>query len=81
LIELRQKLLKQDVIIYVLRSKDILILFGIRKTYESSGTNLLLYQFMKGVIKLIVAVIEECYFYPLYAKFYPVFFSHILLHM
>jgi hypothetical protein len=34
---------KQEVIHYVLRSTNVLNLFGIRKNYQSSGTNLLLY--------------------------------------
>jgi hypothetical protein len=41
---------------------------------HSSGRNLLLYQFIKRVISLIVIIIEESPSYQLHTKFYPPFF-------
>jgi hypothetical protein len=52
-----------------------LIPSGIRKNYYSNGRNLLLYLFIKRVIKLTVVITEECHYYQLHTKFYPVFFS------
>jgi len=47
LIKVRQKWTKQDVIHYVLTLTYLLILFGISKNCHSSGSNLLLYLFIK----------------------------------
>jgi hypothetical protein len=51
----------------------LLILFGIRKKCQSSERNLLLYLFVKLVIKLTVIVIEGYHCYQLHTKFiqYP----------
>jgi hypothetical protein len=49
-----------------------LILYGIRRNCHCSGKNLLLYQFIKRVIRLII--IEESPSYQLSTKFYPTFF-------
>jgi hypothetical protein len=46
--------------LYVLRTTDLLILFGIRKIFQSSGCNLLLYLFIRMAIKLS-SIIEECH--------------------
>jgi hypothetical protein len=46
-----------------------LILFGITKNYHISGRNLLLYLFVKRVIKLTALIIEECGYYQLRTKF------------
>jgi hypothetical protein len=54
--------------------KDLLVLDGIRKKCHSSGSNLLLYQFIKRVIKLIVVIIEESPSYQLPTELYLTFF-------
>jgi hypothetical protein len=51
-----------------------LILYGIRRNCHSSRRNLLLYQFIKRVIRLIVIIIKESPSYQLLTKFYPTFF-------
>jgi hypothetical protein len=43
---------------YVLRYTNLFVLYRIRRNCHSSGRNLLLYQFIKRVIKLII-IIEE----------------------
>jgi hypothetical protein len=50
------EVIKQEVIYYILRSTNFLILFGIRKNCHDSGRNLLLYLFTKRVIKLLIGV-------------------------
>jgi hypothetical protein len=61
LIKFRQTWSKQEVVIhYVLRSINLLILFGIRKNCHSSGSNPLLLPFVKWEIKWAVIIIEEC---------------------
>jgi hypothetical protein len=50
------KLIKAGVKHYVLRYTDLFVLHGIRRNCHSSGRNLLLYQFIKRVIRLIVIV-------------------------
>jgi hypothetical protein len=52
----------------------LFVLYGIRRNCHSSGRNLLLYQFTKWVIRLIVIIIEESPSYQLPTKFYPSFF-------
>jgi hypothetical protein len=66
---------KQEMKHYVLRSKNSLILFGIRKNCLISGRGLLLYQFTRRLIKLTVAIIMGYHCYQLHTKFYPIFFS------
>jgi hypothetical protein len=44
---------------YVLKCTDLFVLYGIRRNCHSSGRNLLLYQFIKRVIRLIVIIIGE----------------------
>jgi len=51
-LKFRQNWFEQEVIHYVLISTNLLILFGIRKKYHSTGRNLLLHVFMERVIKL-----------------------------
>jgi hypothetical protein len=53
---------------------DLFALCGIRRNCHSSGRNLLLYQLIKRVIRLIVIIIEESPSYQLPTKFYPTFF-------
>jgi hypothetical protein len=55
------------------------ILYGIRRNCHSSGRNLLLYQFIKRLIRLII--IEESPSYQLPTKFYPTFFWPVYLLM
>jgi hypothetical protein len=50
------------------------ILYGMRRSCHSSGRNLLLYQFIKRVIRLVVIITEEPPSYQLPTKFYPTFF-------
>jgi hypothetical protein len=59
---------------YVLRYTNLFDVYGIRRNCHSSGRNLLLYQFVKRAIRLIVIIIEESPSYQLPAKFYPTFF-------
>jgi len=61
--------------------KIIITLFGIRKIFHSSGRNLLLYLFIKRVIKLTVVIIQEHYCYQPHTKFYPLFLSQGYLNM
>jgi hypothetical protein len=65
-----QNQFKQEVNYYCLRSINSLILFGIRKNCLISRRRLLLYQFIKRVIKLIVVIIVgyHCYELPLKVK-------------
>jgi hypothetical protein len=65
---------KQEVKRYVLRYINLFVLYGIRRNCHSSGRNLLLYQFIKRVTRLIVIIIEETPSYQLPTKFYPTFF-------
>jgi hypothetical protein len=51
-----------------------LVLYGIRRNCHSSGRSLLLYQFIKRGISLIVIIIEESPSYQLPTKFYLTFF-------
>jgi hypothetical protein len=59
---------------YVLGYTNLFVLYGIRRNCHSNGRNLLLYQFVIRVIRLIVIVIEESPSYQLPTKFYPTFF-------
>jgi hypothetical protein len=44
---------------YVLRYTNLFVLHGIRRNCHRNGRNLLLYKFIKRVIRLIVIIIEE----------------------
>jgi hypothetical protein len=68
------KLIKAGGDHYVLRYTNLFVVYGIRRKCHSSGRNLLSYQFVKRVIRLIVIIIEECPSYQLSMKFYPTFF-------
>jgi hypothetical protein len=74
LIRFRLNRSKQGVKHYVLRDTNLFVLYGIRRNCHSNGRNLLLYQFIKRVIRLIVIIIEESSSYQLPTKFYPTFF-------
>jgi len=54
LTKFQQNWSKEEAIYYVLNPTNLLILFGIRKNYHSNGRNLLLYQFIRRVIKQIL---------------------------
>jgi hypothetical protein len=56
---------------YVLRYIDLFALCGIRRNCHSSGRDLLLYQFIKMVIRLTVIIMDESPSYQLPTKFYP----------
>jgi hypothetical protein len=74
LIRFWPNLSKQGVKHYVLRYRDLFVLYGIRRNCHSSGGSLLLFQFIKRVIRLIVIIIEESPSYQLPTKLYPTFF-------
>jgi hypothetical protein len=59
---------------YVLRYTDLFVLYEMRRNCHSSGKNVLLYQFIERVIRLIVIIMEESPSYQLSTKFYPTFF-------
>jgi hypothetical protein len=59
LIIFRLNLSKQGLKYYITRYTDLFVLYGIRRNCHSSGRNLLLYQFIRRVITLIVKIIEE----------------------
>jgi hypothetical protein len=59
---------------HVLRYTNVLVLYGIRRNCRSNGRNLLLYQFIKWVIKWTVIIIKESPSYQLPTKCYPTFF-------
>jgi hypothetical protein len=69
LIKFRQNWTKQDIMHFVLRSTNLLIMFGIRKNSHSSGRSQSLYFFIKRTIKLTVVFIEEYHCYRLHIKF------------
>jgi hypothetical protein len=68
------ELIKAGVKYYILRYTNLFVPYGIRRNWHSSGRNLLLYQFIRRVIRLIVIIIEESPSYQLSTKFYPTFF-------
>jgi hypothetical protein len=68
------ELIKAGVKHNILRYKDLFVLYGMRRNCHSSGRNLLLYQFIKRVIRLTVIIIKESPSYQLPTKFYPTFF-------
>jgi hypothetical protein len=71
-----QNLSKQELKHYGLRSRDSLILFGVRKNCLISEESPLLYQFTRRVIKSsTVVIIKEYHSYGLNTKFYPIPFT------
>jgi hypothetical protein len=52
------ELIKAGVKYYILSYTDLFVVFGIRRNCHSSGKNLLLYQFTKRAISLIVIIIN-----------------------
>jgi hypothetical protein len=62
LIKFQQNSSEQDAIHYVLRSRNLLILFGIRKNCHC-GSNPSLYLFLNCVIKLTVVIIEGYHYF------------------
>jgi hypothetical protein len=71
----RQNCSNQEVIYHVLKSTDLLILFGIRKNCHSSGRNLLLFLYIKRGMKLTVVMIQEYRYYQLHTTVCPIFLS------
>jgi hypothetical protein len=63
-----QKLFKQEVKYYGLRSINSLILFGVRKNSLISGRSLLLYQFTRRAIKLNIVIIVGYHCHQLHTK-------------
>jgi hypothetical protein len=63
---------------HILSFTNLLILFGIRKNCHGSGRNLLLYVFVKRVVKLTIVILEGYHYYQLNTKFYPSFFSQCI---
>lgn len=57
---------------YILKSTKLLILFAIRKNYQRSGRNLVLYLFIRRVIKQTSNYWKT--YYHLHTKFYPALF-------
>jgi hypothetical protein len=68
------ELIKAGVKCYVLRYTNLFVLYGIRRNCLRNGRNLLLYQFVKKVIRLSVIIIGESPSYQLHTKFYTPFF-------
>ena len=71
LIKSQQKLLKQRVQQFTLRTINLLILFGISRNCLRSGRIPSLYLFIQGVMKQILVIIEAYHFCQLHTKFYP----------
>jgi hypothetical protein len=72
--QISAELTKAGVKRYILRYTDLFVLYGIRRNCHSSGRNQLLYQFINGVIRLMVIIIERPPPYKLPTKFYLTFF-------
>jgi hypothetical protein len=68
------ELIKAGMKHYVLRYADLFVVYGIRRNCHSSGKNLLLYQFIKWLLRLVLIIIEESPSYQLPTKFYLTFF-------
>jgi hypothetical protein len=65
---------KKGVKDYILRYTVVLVLYGIRRNCHSSGRSILLNQFIKRAIRLIVIIIEDSLSYQLPTKFYITLF-------
>jgi hypothetical protein len=52
----------------------LFVLYGIRNNCHGTGGSVLFCQFIKGVIRLIVIIIEDSPSYQLPTKYYPTFF-------
>ena len=63
--------LKQGVEQFTLRSKNLLILFGIMKNFLRSGKSQTLYLFIRRVIKQTVVNIQAYHLCQQHTKFYP----------
>jgi len=72
--KLRQNCNKQEVIHYVLRFINLLILFE-KKNCRNNGKNVSLYLFIKRVIKLTVVVVQGYHFYQVRTKPNAIFLS------
>jgi hypothetical protein len=70
----QQNLLKEEVEQEILRSRNLLIISGIKKNCLNSGRSQLLYLFTRRVIKQTVILIMAHYCYQQRTQFYPTFF-------
>jgi hypothetical protein len=61
----------------ILRSTNLIILLGIRKNCKSSGHNILLYLYIRRVVKWTTVIVEECNCCQLHTKFYQKFFCQV----
>jgi hypothetical protein len=68
------ELIKAEVGQFVLRSINLLILFGIKRNCLSSGRSQSLYLFIRRVMKHIAVIIEAYHFCQPHTKFYPTSF-------
>jgi hypothetical protein len=60
---------------------NLFVLYGIRRNCHSSGRNLLLYQFIKRVIRLIVIIIEESASSTAYKILYNILLAFLTLYV
>jgi hypothetical protein len=65
------ELIKEAVGKFCMRSIDVLILFGIRRSCQKSGRSRRMHLFVRRVIKQILVIIEAYYFLQLHSKLYP----------
>jgi hypothetical protein len=72
--EIPAELFTQGLKYYIVSYADLFVIYGIRRNCHSSGRRLLLYQFIKRAIRLILIIIEESSSYHLPKKFYLIFF-------
>jgi hypothetical protein len=66
--------MKQEVGQFVLRSINLLVLFGIKRNCLRSGRSQSLYLFIRMVIKQIAVIIEAYHFCQPHTKFYTTSF-------
>jgi hypothetical protein len=66
------ELIKAGVVKYALRSVNLLIIFGIKRNYLSSGRSQSLFLFIRMVIKQIVVTIMAYHSCQLHTKFYQI---------
>jgi hypothetical protein len=71
------ELIQPGKIHYVMRSTSLLIVFGIRKNFQFSGRNLLLYLLIRRVIKRTVVIIEEYHLPTSYKIVSNIFLSRL----
>jgi hypothetical protein len=79
--QIRAELIQAGGKLYVLRSINSYILFGIRKNWLINGRSQLIYQFTGRAIKLAVVIVVGYHGYQLHTKFHPLSFSQVKIHM